>query len=59
MTYKYKHFNEKLEERKLNELGSQGWKLVNHSAVTDGYRVQQYYIFIKEIEPERPNTGPR
>jgi hypothetical protein len=59
MTYEYKHFNEKLEERDLNKLGAQGWKLVNHSAVTDGYRVQQYYIFMREIEPTPVDLGPR
>lgn len=36
-----------MSESDLKILGAKGWKLVNHSVVTDGYHVQQYYIFMR------------
>ena len=47
--WKYKASKIGLSENALNELGSLGWELVSHTAVVDGTRAIQYYIFKQEI----------
>jgi hypothetical protein len=58
ITYEYKHFNKRLDERELNRLGAKGWKLISHTAVAVSGGVMssgdfgQYYIFMREIQPD-------
>jgi len=51
--WEYRHYNGKLSESGLNDYGEKGWELVSHSAVTDGYNIQQYYIFKREKEESK------
>ena len=45
MTWEYKHFNSKLSETELNNLGKEGWELVSHTAIYAWGELKQYYVF--------------
>ena len=47
--WKYKALNIGLSEKELNNLGGLGWELVSHTAITDGVKAIQYYVFKQEI----------
>lgn len=47
--FKYKSFNRNLDELDLNLLGSKGWELVSHTALIDNGRMNNYYVFKREI----------
>lgn len=47
--YEYKSFNDKLEDKELNELGADGWKLVSHTAIVYSGSLEQYYVFMRQI----------
>ena len=42
--WEYKHYNCRLIEEELNDLGDDGWELVSHTAAAMG----QYYVFKRE-----------
>jgi len=43
--WEYKHYNCRLIEEELNDLGDDGWELVSHTAVA---AMGQYYVFKRE-----------
>jgi hypothetical protein len=46
--FEYKHVNERLTERELNDLGEKGWELVTHTGFAWENRLCQYYVFKRE-----------
>jgi|LakMenE18May11ns_1017448.scaffolds.fasta_scaffold9311280_1 hypothetical protein len=48
--YEYVSFQWKLSDKQLNELGSNGWKLISHTAVSSDSNFGQYYVFMREIK---------
>jgi len=47
--WEYFTYDQQIDNNQMNTLGSKGWELVSHSAVTDGHKVVQYYVFKREI----------
>lgn len=50
--YEYISFNSILSNKKLNELGSEGWELIIHTAVMNSNTFGQYYVFKRIIKDE-------
>jgi hypothetical protein len=54
--WEYKSFQDKLTDTIMNQLGKQGWELVNHTAVaTSDFlggagQFKQYYVFKRELK---------
>jgi hypothetical protein len=47
--FEYYSFNVKLTNSDLNLLGSEGWELVTHTAVTAYGELGQYYVFKRPL----------
>lgn len=47
--FEYKTFQTRLTDEDLNDLGSSGWELVAHTALTTGDKFGQYYVFKREL----------
>lgn len=49
--YEYKTYNISLNQQELNVLGSEGWLLISHTAVSraDGIG-KQYYVFVRHSD---------
>lgn len=47
--WEYKAFNRRVSEAELNDLGFEGWNLVNHTAVVGPGGSAQYYVFKRKV----------
>lgn len=48
--WEYNCFYEQISRQNLNNLGSEGWELVSHSATSNLGMTSHYYVFKRELK---------